>query len=174
MRRIVLTFGLIAGVVISTMMVVTIPFADSMGQGTGMLLGYTGMVLASLMIYFGVRQYRDNESGGQIRFGQAFRVAMGISAIAVVCYVLTWEVVYRNVYSDFGDKYAAMQLERERENGATEEELAERSVELAEFWAKYKANMLLRWGLTSLEPLPVVLLFSLVSAGMLSRRPRVT
>jgi len=170
MRKIVLTFGLIAGVVISTMMVVTIPFADPMGQGVGMLLGYTGMILASLMIYFGVRQYRDNEAGGQVRFGQAFKVAMGISAIAVTCYVLTWEVVYRNFHSDFGEKYAATQLEREKEKGASEEELAKKSAEFAEFWAKYKANMLFRWGLTTLEPLPVVLLFSLVSAGMLSRK----
>ncbi len=170
MRKIVLTFGLIAGVVMSTMMVVTIPFADSMGQGTGMLLGYTGMVLASLLIYVGVRQYRENEGGGQIRFGQAFRVAIGISAIATVCYVFTWELVYRNAYQDFGEKYAEMQLEGERKRGATEAELEAKRAELAVFWERYKANMLLRWGLTSLEPLPVVLLFSLVSAGLLSRK----
>ncbi|MCW5827509.1 MAG: DUF4199 domain-containing protein [Gemmatimonadaceae bacterium] len=170
MKKIVLTFGLIAGVVMSLMMVVTIPFADSMGQGAGMLLGYTGMVLASLMIYFGVRQYRDNEGRGQVSFGQAFKVAMGISAIAVACYVLTWEVVYRNFHSDFGEKYAQTQLEREKAKGASEEELAKKSAEFEEFWAKYKANMLFRWGLTTLEPLPVVLLFSLVSAGLLRRK----
>lgn len=170
MRKTVLTFGLIAGVVMSTMMVVTIPFSDSLGQGTGMLLGYTGMVLASLMIYFGARQYRDNEGGGQIRFGQAFRVAMGISAIAVVCYVLTWEVVYRNFHSDFGEKYAVAQIERDKARGASEAELAEKAVDYKAFWDRYKASMLVRAGFTTLEPLPVLLMFSLVSAGLLSRK----
>ena len=170
MRKIVLTFGLIAGVVMSTMMVVTIPFADSMGQGTGMLLGYTGMVLASLMNYFGVRQYRDLEGGGQIRFGKAFAVAMGISAIAVACYVGTWEVVYRNFHSDFGEKYTEAQLERERAKGATPEQLEAKAAEFKAFWDKYKASALTRAAFTTLEPLPVVLLFSLVSAGLLSRK----
>ena len=30
-----------------------------------MLIGYTGMVLAFLMVYFGVRSYRDNVAGGR-------------------------------------------------------------------------------------------------------------
>lgn len=170
MRKFVLTFGLLAGFVMSAMFVITIPFHDQMEQGTGMLIGYTSMVLASLMIYFGVRQYRDTVTGGEIRFGRAFRVAMGISAVAVACYVVTWEVVYSNFYTDFGDKYAVAQLERERAKGATAEQLAAKEAELKAFWDRYRNSVLMRVGFTTLEPLPVVLLFSLGTAGLLSRK----
>jgi len=170
MRKIVLTFGLIAGAVMSGMLVLTLPFQDQLGGGAGMAVGYASMVLASLMIYFGIRQYRDNECGGAIAFGQAFKVGMLISGIAVVCYVLTWEVVYANFLPDFGEKYMAQILERAREAGASAEELATQAAEQAKFWETYKHNALVRMGFTALEPLPVVVVFSLASAGLLRKR----
>lgn len=170
MRKIVLTFGLIAGVVMSGMLVLTLPFQDQLGDGAGMAVGYASMVLASLMIYFGIKQYRDNECGGAIRFGQAFKVGMLISLIAIACYVVTWEIVFTNFLPDFGEKYMAQMLERAREAGATAEQLATQAAEQAKFWETYKTNALVRMGFTALEPLPVVLLFSLASAGLLRKK----
>ena len=73
MQKTVLTFGLISGAVISVMMLLTIPFHDAIGFGIGgLIVGYTTMVLAFLLIYFGVRSYRDNVAGGTVRFGRAF------------------------------------------------------------------------------------------------------
>jgi hypothetical protein len=43
----------------------------------GAYFGYTGMLLAFLLVFFGIRSYRDNVSGGHISFGRAF--AVGIS-----------------------------------------------------------------------------------------------
>ena len=54
-----------------------------------MFIGYTGMVLAFLMVYFGVRSYRDNVAGGQIGFGRAFVVGLAITFVASACYVAT-------------------------------------------------------------------------------------
>ena len=167
MRKIVLTFGLIAGVVMSGMLVLALPFQEQLGSGAGMAVGYASMVLASMMIYFGVRQYRDNELGGSISFGAAFKVGMLISAIAVACYVITWEVVFTNFMPDFGDKYMEQMLDRARAAGASAAELAEQAAKQQEFWATYKNNAFVRMGFTMLEPLPVVLLFSLASAGLL-------
>ena len=45
------------------------------------------MVLAFLLIFFGVRSYRDNVAGGRVRFGRAFAVGASIAAVASVCYV---------------------------------------------------------------------------------------
>lgn len=169
MRKIVLTFGFIAGLVMSAMLAITIPFQDQLSGGAGMAVGYASMIAASMMIYVGIRQYRDVELGGEIRFGQAFKVGMFISLIAIACYVVTWEIVYTNFLPDFGEQYMEQMLERARAAGASAEELARQSTEQAEFWQTYKTNMLVRMGFTALEPLPVVLLFSLVSAGLLRR-----
>ena len=53
MRKIVLTFGLIAGTMLSVMMILTLPFLDKIGFDKGEIIGYTSMVLAFLMVYFG-------------------------------------------------------------------------------------------------------------------------
>ena len=98
MRKIVLTFGLIAGVILSVLMVLTfVVFKDRVElDDYGALLGYTGMVLAFLMIFVGVKSYRDNASGGRITFGRAFTLGLTITVIATACYVTTWEVLYLN------------------------------------------------------------------------------
>ena len=45
-----------------------------------MVIGYTTMVIAFLLIFFGVRSYRDNVAGGTVRFGRAFAVGALIAA----------------------------------------------------------------------------------------------
>ena len=72
MRKIVLTFGLISGAILAALMIVAMLFQDQIGFDRGAIVGYTSMVLAFLMVYFGVRSYRDTVRDGRIRFGRAF------------------------------------------------------------------------------------------------------
>jgi hypothetical protein len=169
MRKIVLTFGLIAGAIMSAMMLLTIPFVIRKDFDKGEIIGYTTMVVAFLMIYFGIRAYRDNVAGGEIGFGRALVVGLLIMAVANACYVATWEVLYYNVYPDFGDKYSAHVLEKARAQGASEAELASKQQEMAEFKEMYK-NPLVNIAFTFLEPLPPGLLLTLISAALLRRR----
>jgi len=170
MRKIVLTFGLIAGGIMSAMMLLTLPFHDQIGFGTsGLIVGYTSMVLAFLMVFVGVKSYRDNVAGGSVTFGRAFKVGVLITAIASACYVATWQVVYYKFMPDFLDKYAAYSLDKEKRSGATDAQIAEKTKELAEFKEMYK-NPLVNIAFTFLEPLPVGLVFTLVTAGVLSRK----
>ena len=171
MLKIVLTFGLIAGAILSAMMLLTLPFMDRIGFEKGEIIGYTTMVLAFLMVYFGVRSYRDNVAGGDLSFGQALKVALLIMAIGSACYVATWQLVYYKLAPDFGEKYMAYQLEKERRSGASEAQLAEKKAEMERFGEMYR-NPLLNIGITFLEPLPVGLVMSLLTAGVLSRRRR--
>lgn len=169
MRRIVLTFGLIAGAVMSAMMLITVPFHEQLGDGTGMALGYTAMVLASVLIYVGIRQHRDVVLGGSISYWQGLKVGLLISAVAVACYVITWQVIYYGWFPDFAEVYGAEAVRRLQESGASAAEIAETTAEMQRFAELYK-NPLVNIAFTILEPLPVVLLFSLVSAGLL-RKP---
>jgi hypothetical protein len=52
MKKIVLTFGLIAGAIMSVMMLVNTLFIDQIGFDKGVIIGYTTMVLAFLMVFF--------------------------------------------------------------------------------------------------------------------------
>jgi hypothetical protein len=90
MRKIVLTYGLIAGAILSVMMLLTLPFLDRIGFDKGETIGYSTMVLAFLMVFFGVKSYRDNVAGGSVTFGRAFKAGLMITVVASLCYVATW------------------------------------------------------------------------------------
>lgn len=169
MKKTVLTFGLISGAILSAMMLVTIPFQDAIGFDRGAIIGYTTMVLAFLLIFFGVRSYRDNVAGGTVRFGRAFAVGALIAAVASVCYVATWEVIYFKLAPDFVAKYQAHMLDRARAKGESEAAIAVKKAELDKYAELYN-NPAINAAVTFLEPLPVALIVALVSAGVLSRR----
>jgi hypothetical protein len=171
MRKIVLTFGLIAGAVLSAMMLLTLPFQDQIGFDKGAIIGYTTMVLAFLMVYFGIRSYRENVAGGSVTFSRAFAVGLLITGIATVCYVATWELIYYKLAPDFGDKYAAYAIAQVKKSGASEAQVAKQLKDMEMFKESYK-NPLVNIAWTTLEPLPVGLLFTLVAAGVLSRKRR--
>ena len=169
MKKIVLTFGLIAGAVLAGTMLVTLPFHDAIGNEGGLLVGYTSMVLAFLLIYFGVRSYRDHVAGGRIGFLKALGVGALIALVASACYVATWEALYFGGKSDYIEKYQARELENARRSGESEAQLAARAAEMKKFAEMYR-NPVFNSAITFMEPLPVALVIALVSAGILSRR----
>ena len=171
MRKIVLTYGLIAGAILAAHLLLFVRFQDAIGFDKGMIVGYTSMVLAFLLIYFGVRTYRDEVAGGRVTFWQAFKVGLLIMLVASACYVVTWELIFVRNGEEFMQKYTAYSLEKARAAGATEAQVAEKAREMAAFNEQYR-NPLVNAAFTFLEPLPVGLLLTLVSAGLLSRRRR--
>lgn len=172
MRKIVLTFGLIAGAILAAMMFITHPFRDQIGLDRAAIVGYTTMVAAFLMVFIGVKSYRDNVAGGTVTFWKALQVGLLISLVATTCYVAAWELYYHKVSPDFADQYATYMIDKAKASGATEAELAAKAKEMADFKAMYQ-NPLANIALTFVEPLPVALLYAFLSAGVLSRKRRI-
>ena len=175
MKKTVLTFGLISGAVSSAMLLLNIPLVDRLGFDTAELFGYATIVLSFLLVFFGVRSYRDNVAGGQVTFGRALWVGLLITLVSCACYVATWQLVYYRLAPDFGDRMAAHYLERERASGATAEEIEATTRQMAEFKELYQ-NPVVNAAITFLEPFPIGLAVSLITAGVLRRRsePRAT
>ena len=169
MKNDVLKFGAIAGAILSVTMLVTLRFMHKFSNETGMVIGYATMVVAFLFIFFGVRSYRDNVAGGQIGFLKALGVGVSIGLLASACYVATWEVLYFSGKNDFIEKYQAGELERMKKSGATDAQLAAKQAELEKMAVMYH-NPIFNSAITFMEPLPVAIVFALVSAGILSRR----
>lgn len=169
MKHVVLKYGFIAGAMLSGLMLLTMPFHEQIGWENGMFVGYATMVLAFLMVYFGVRAYRDTVRAGTVSFGRAFGVGMLIVLVASLCYVATWQLLYFRLMPDFRDKMLHAMVEQTRKTGASEAEIEKKRSETQEFLAMYD-NPAVNAAITLLEPLPVGLVFSLVSAGVLRRR----
>ena len=117
MKKTVLTFGLISGLILSILMGGSLLLADKIGTGHSMALGYTIMVASFLLIYFGIRSYRDNSLAGQISFGRAFVCGILIALITTICYVAMWEILYFNFMPHFMDSYFAAQIHKVQSSG---------------------------------------------------------
>ena len=84
MKKTVITFGLISGAISSGLMLCSTGLLDRIGFDRGYIVGYTSIVLSFLLVYFGIRSYRDNVSDGHVSFGKAFGVGICITLISCV------------------------------------------------------------------------------------------
>ena len=170
MKKTILTFGLISGALSSLMMVATVPFIDKMGTGNkGEILGYTAIVLSFLLVFFGIRSYRDNAGEGQITFSRGFALGISITLISCVFYVVTWEVLYFNFLHGFMDQYSAHVVEKLKASGASAAAIQAQLEQLRRYKEMYQ-NPLFNSAVTFLEPFPVGLVITLISAAVLRRR----
>ncbi|HXX15155.1 MAG TPA: DUF4199 domain-containing protein [Candidatus Eremiobacteraceae bacterium] len=169
MRKTILIFGLISGAISSVLMIATVPFMTRSDFSHGYILGYTTIVLSLMLTFFGVRSYRDNVAQGHITFGRAFLVGIAITLISCVFYVATWEVIYFNFMPDFMDKYGAHILQKMQAAGATAAAIQQKSQELDNLKVMYK-NPLFNVAMTFIEPFPVGLVITLLSAAILRKK----
>jgi hypothetical protein len=169
MRKIVLTFGLISGAIAALMMWATTPFVGQVSFEYLTVIGYTTFVVCFLMVFFGIRSYRDNVGGGTITFGRGFKVGILITLISCVIYVISWEFIYTNFLPDFLVQYSNYVVEKERAAGATPEQLNQLMLENQKFIDLYK-NPLIRYAASMMEAFPVGLLITLISAFVLRRK----
>ena len=174
MKKIVLTFGLLSGGIVAMLMNVMMVLClnGRMDMQNSEVLGYTIMVLAFILVYFGIRSYRENVSNGTITFGRAFKVGILITLITCAVYVVVWEVVYFNFIPDFVDRYAAMSLQKLRASGASDAEILKHQQDMVQFKKLY-ANFFINIGMTFMEIFPVGLLVTLISSAIL-RKPAAT
>lgn len=168
MTRTVWTFGLISGAVMALFMAATFPFVGNHGAADA-LVGYAGIIGAFLLVYFGVRSYRDTVLGGRISFGRAFGAGLLIAVISSFCYVATWEVIYHEFVPDFYSKYGQSVVAQAQKSGKSDAEVAKVRAEM-DTMVKRVENPLFVIVMTFAEPFPVGLVIALVSAGVLRRR----
>ena len=170
MKRTVVIFGLLSGVISSAMMFLTMPLINRgiINFDNGEVIGYTAIFLSFLLVFFGIRSYRER-SGGTVTFGRAFAVGILITLISCVFYVVSWEIIYFNVMPDFTDRYAAAVVMKMRAKGATDAAIATKMKEI-EKYKQLNSNIVFNAAITFLEPFPVGLIVTLVSAGILRRR----
>ena len=173
MKKTVLTFGLIGGAILAAMMYATLPFLDKIGFDKGEIIGYTTMILAFMLVFFGIRSYRENVSDGHITFSRAFAVGILITMVACVCYVVAWEILYFKFMPDFADKYTSYMIEKARAAGASQQVIDAKLQEMQSFKAMYD-NPFINAAITFAEPFPIGLIVTLISAVFLRKTKAAT
>jgi len=168
MKKTVWTYGLISGAISAGMMLAALPFMNSAHWTKAEIFGWTSIVLAALLVFFGVRSYRENVAAGRLTFGRGLAVGALIAVISSGCYVATWEIIYFSV-PGFGEKLTTCMVDRVKASGASQEKVDE-MVKQTEMFKKLWDNPLTNAAVTLIEPLPVGLAFALVSAALLRKK----
>ena len=169
MKKIVLTFGFLSGAVSSIMMLATVPLIDRIGLDRGAVIGYTAMIVSFLFVFFGIRAYREQTGNGPFTFGRGFTVGLLITLVSCACYVVTWEIIYFKLWPGFADKFTAYAIEKARASGATPQAIENTARQMKAFKELYD-RPLINAAISFVEPLPVGLLVTVISAGVLRRK----
>jgi hypothetical protein len=173
MINIIFLFGTIAGLIVIGAMIAVMVASGGQPemQDHSLLLGYTIMLVALSMIFFGIKAYRDRELGGVIHFMPALFMGLGISIVSGIIYVLVWEVYMAATNYTFMNAYVESYIAQQKAAGITGAALDKIVAEMEQMKVQY-ADPLFRMPMTFMEIFPVGLLISLISAAVL-RNPKV-
>ena len=173
MKKNILIYGLIAGIVVSTLMLISVNGVShregNFDYNISLLIGYASMLLAFSLVFVGIRNYRDKYNDGAISFGKAFKIGIMIVLIASTIYVVAWLIDYFFFIPDFMEKYSADMLDKLKTSGASQMEIDTQTKEMANLAVMYK-NPFYNAMMTYMEILPVGLVVTLISSLILKRR----
>ncbi len=173
MKKNILIYGLIAGLVVSALMLSSVNYLShcegNIDWDTSMLIGYASMLIAFSLVYVGIRNYRDKYNAGTISFGKAFKTGMLMVLIASTIYVVAWLIDYFFFIPDFMEKYATHTLDELKTSGASQIEIKKQTKDMENFAIMYK-NPFFNAMMTYAEILPVGLIVTLISSLILKRK----
>lgn len=172
MKKIVLVYGLISGLMVSLMLVFSTAFCYSNPEfeGTGgMVLGFSVMFLAMIVNFVGIKNYRDKHNGGTITFGKAFLTGLYMCLITSTLYVVVWLIDYQFFIPDFMEKYSAHSLEALNASDASPEVIKEKTEKIIWMKEAYK-NPIARALFTYMEILPLGIVVTAISALILKKK----
>ena len=95
MKKNIIIYGLIAGIVVSALMLFSVnnlSHREGIDYDTSLIIGYASMLIAFSLVFVGIRNYRDKYNDGVISFGKAFKIGILIVLIASTIYVAAWLV----------------------------------------------------------------------------------
>jgi hypothetical protein len=167
MLKKILSYGVVAGLMVGVpLSCITLSMSGHTMLRYGMVVGYLIMLIALSTVFVAIKRHRDEDLGGIIKFWAAFGLGLGISFIAGVIYVLSWEAAVAITHVDFASNYARAMIAQQQARGVSGEALAKFTAQMEQFKIQY-ANPLYRLPMTFAEIFPVGVLVSLASAGLL-------
>jgi hypothetical protein len=171
MKKIVLTYGLIAGAIVSVMILGSVPLWNRgiLNFDNSEVVGYTTIVIALSMIFFGIKSCRDYQFDGSITFWQGVKIGLMITLIGSVIYVFAWQVSFNFLPPDFTDRMWQHFIDNAKSSARNEAEL-NAALQQIETWKESYKNPLWRFGLTLMEIVPVGILITVISAAILRKK----
>ena len=170
MKRIVLIFGSILGVLLSINLVIMMYLCYSDPNFIpSMWLGYLVILVMLSTVFFGIKNYRDKGLNNNLSLGKAFKTGALIAFVGATIYVIVWLFMYYLYVPDFMDKFSAKELTQAINDGKPAAEIDKMKADTETYKEMYKSPV---WVvvLTYLEILPLALVVAFISALILKRK----
>ncbi|MFD2587118.1 DUF4199 domain-containing protein [Croceitalea marina] len=165
MKKIILIFGAVIGILLSVNAIIHMNMMISNPDYKGNdIIGYATLVIMFSLIYFGVRNYRNNYLDGKIGFSKAFKTGALICFVASTFYVVVGLLYYYFFVPDFIDVYADYLIKN-----SAPDEVEATTAQMANFKEMYK-NPLFAILITYMEVFPIGMIVALFSAFIVKKK----
>ncbi len=169
MKNTVLRYGVYSGITICVLALAGWFLGKNLDYSIQEVIGYAGMVVSLLFVFFGIKHFRDKENNGIVSFGKALLIGILISLIAALAFGILDVIYIKYINPDFVAEYYAHSIEEIRN-----------SLPAAEFEVKFKeleaqkemfSNTFLNFFLMFATVVIIGFIISLISALILQRKP---
>lgn len=169
MKKIIVTYGLISGGLITTFTLISMYYCYKSAEMSGsLLLGLSAMLLSFSLLFPAIKKYRDQYSNGSVSFGKAFLIAICIVAIASTMYVIGWLIEYHTIMPDFLNRFVDFSVRELEKSNLSPELLAAEKAQFESYRHNYDTltGMILY---TYVEIFPLGLIMALLAATIMKR-----
>ncbi len=172
MKQITIKYGIIGGIIIAVLMLLSIPLMTDMTKESyaiAQIVGYISILLSLSTVFIAIKTFRDQFNNGEIKFGKAFLIGLYITLIAGTIYSLTFLVYFNFIDNSFLDLYKSVEIEKINQLSITAAEKFEKIAEMNSQMEMYSNPIVMFLASLLVEYFPVGLVVSLIAAAILKR-----
>ncbi|GAA4275270.1 DUF4199 domain-containing protein [Aquimarina gracilis] len=169
MKNTVIRYGVLSAIAICALNLAGWFLGKNLDYSTQEVIGYTGIVVALVFVFFGIKHYRDKENNGSVTFGKALLIGVLISLIASLAFGILDVIYIKYIDPNFVTEYYAHHVEQMRSSLSE----AEFKVEFEKLEAQKEmfSNTFMNFFLMFTTVLIIGFIISLLSALILQRKP---
>ncbi|WP_108867483.1 DUF4199 domain-containing protein [Aquimarina aquimarini] len=169
MKNTIIRFGSQSALTICILSLVGWYLGKNLDYSIQEVIGYAGIIVALLFIFFGIKHFRDKENNGIVSFKKALLIGVLIALIAALIFGLLDTIYIKYINPDFITEYYT-HYEEQMRNTLPEAELQTKLAEL-ESQKKIFSNRFMSFFLMFTTVFIIGFIISLISALILQRKP---
>lgn len=169
MKNTVIRYGIYSAITICVLALAGWFLGKNLDYSIQEVIGYTGMVVSLLFVFFGIKHFRDKENNGTVSFGKALLIGVLISLIAALAFGILDVIYIKYINPDFMTEYYTHYVEELRQTLSE----ADFKVEYEKLEAQKEmfSNTFLSFLLMAATVFIIGFIISLISALVLQRKP---
>ena len=168
MKNVILRTGIYCSLALIVFFLITLGIGKNLSFELQEVIGYVGIILCLIFVYFGIRQYRDKVNGGLLSFGQGIKVGLLIVLLPAVLFGI-FDVAYSTyINPGFYDEYCTAQLAKLQQSvSAAEYEIKSKQIKAQ--MELFKNNPLFQFFVMALTVIIVGFIITVISSLILRK-----